>query len=229
MLWPMIKTLAIDPESIVWSVPETSRGTALASRPLLVLMHGRGSNEHDLFSLVSLLPDRFVVASLRAPLILGSGSYSWFPVGDPGLPSADSADSAVAAVLDWIDTLAVAGPIVVLGFSQGGAMAVHALRHAPTRFAAAVNLAGFVIPAVRAEDAVLESLRPPVFWGRDVDDPIIPAEAIEITAGWLPQHSRLTARLYPALGHSISQAEIDDVNAFLRGVLGAALDEMGPA
>ena len=218
----MTESLAIDPNSIAWSVPETDRGKHLADRPLLILMHGRGSNEQDLFSLVPLLLDRFVIASIRAPRVVVPGSYSWFPADSAGLPSPGSGDSAVAAVLDWIDTLVLAGPIVLLGFSQGGAMAVHAVRHAPARFAAAVNLSGFVIPAIRAEDVILESLRPPVFWGRDVEDPIISADAIAITSAWLPAHSRLTARLYPALGHSISQGEIVDVNEFLRGVLGDA-------
>ena len=51
----------------VWSVPEAERTEALATRPLLVLMHGRGSNEHDLASLFPLLPASAVIVSLRAP------------------------------------------------------------------------------------------------------------------------------------------------------------------
>jgi phospholipase/carboxylesterase len=48
--------------------------------PLLLLLHGVGSNEHDLFGLAPLLDQRFVVVSLCAPITLGPGNYAWFEV-----------------------------------------------------------------------------------------------------------------------------------------------------
>ena len=52
---------------------------ATTPRPwLLVLMHGVGSNEQDLFSLAPQIPDRFHVLSLRAPFRMGPGSHAWF-------------------------------------------------------------------------------------------------------------------------------------------------------
>ncbi|MBC7402179.1 MAG: dienelactone hydrolase family protein [Microbacteriaceae bacterium] len=208
--------LALDPSVVVWSVPESSLADELATRPLLVLMHGRGSHEKDLFSLAPLLPPEFVLAALRAPLQLAPGSYSWFPVGEPGLPSIVAADSAVAALVAWLDSVPVATSVSLLGFSQGGAMAVHALRHVPERFAAVVNLAGFVIPGEAPADQALLTLVPSVFWGSDPADPVIPAEAIARTAQWLPSHSTLAVRHYEGIGHSISREEITDVNKFLR-------------
>jgi phospholipase/carboxylesterase len=213
----MTSSLAIDPTVVVWSVPEDSRVQELASRPLLVLMHGRGSHEHDLFALAPLLPPEFVIAAIRAPLELGQGSYSWFPVGEPGLPSSVAADAAVGALFDWLDSVSAVS-VSLLGFSQGGAMSLHALRHAPERFAAFVNLAGFVIGGAAPADDSLTELRPPVFWGSDPADPVIPAEAIAMTAAWLPAHSTLAVRHYDNIGHSISREEIDDVNSFLKSV-----------
>lgn len=214
----MSSFLALDPHAVVWSVPEADRAAALASRPLLVLMHGRGSHEQDLLSLAPLLPPTAVIASVRAPLPLGDG-FSWFPMGEPGFPSRVAADAAVQALLEWLDTVPAAGPIGLLGFSQGGAMAMHLMRHAPERFAAYVNLAGFVIPGELPADARLESLRPPVFWGRDPADPVIPSTAVDRTTDWLPTHSTLTTRLYAGIGHSISREELDDVNTFLADTL----------
>lgn len=215
----MTSPLAIDPSVVVWSIPEVSRAQALATRPLLVLMHGRGSHEQDLFSLVPLLPPRFVIAALRAPLELSPGSYSWFPVGEPGRPSDVAADAAVQALLGWLDSLPTASSVSLLGFSQGGAMALHALRYAPERFAAFVNLAGFVIGGHAPADTSLEVPRPPVFWGSDLADPVIPVEAIARTAEWLPSHSTLTERHYAGIGHSISREELDDVSAFLEAAV----------
>jgi phospholipase/carboxylesterase len=216
---PTTSPVAIDPAPVVWSVPEPARAEALASRPLLVLLHGLGSHENDLVSLAPMLPEEFVVASLRAPLVLGPGSFSWFPVGEPGHPSIVAADAAVRALLDWLDTVPSSGPVILLGFSQGGAMALHAMRHAPGRFAAFVSLAGFVIPGELPADAALERLRPPVFWGSDPADPVIPTEAVARTAEWLPTHATATIRHYDGIGHSISREELTDVTAFLGSVL----------
>jgi phospholipase/carboxylesterase len=215
----MTSSLAIDPTAVVWSVPEVSREQELATRPLLVLMHGRGSHEQDLFALAPLLPPQFVVASLRAPLELAPGSYSWFPVGEPGRPSSVAADAAVLALFEWLDSVPAAVSVSLLGFSEGGAMTLHALRHAPTRFAAFVNLAGFVIGGDAPADDSLEQLRPQVFWGSDPADPVITAEAIARTAEWLPAHSTLTERHYDGIGHSISREELNDVNRFLQSAV----------
>ena len=206
--------LAIDPHAVVWNVSEGDREAALAERPLLVLMHGRGSHENDLFTLAPLLPPDVVIASVRAPLPLGD-AYTWFPLGTPGDPGKVAADAAAVAVLDWLDTFATT-TVALMGFSQGGAMTIQLMRHAPERFAAYVNLAGFSISGDLPADAKLETLRPPVFWGRDPADPAIPELAIERTIRWLPSHSTLTAALYSGIGHSISREEIDDVNRFLR-------------
>ena len=48
--------------------------------PLLILLHGYGSNEQDLFSFASELPDELLIISARAPMTLGPGSYSWYTI-----------------------------------------------------------------------------------------------------------------------------------------------------
>lgn len=217
--------LTLDASAVVWSVPPVDRAAALSEAPLLVLMHGRGSHENDLAGLMPLLPTGIVFAAVRAPITVGLNSYSWFDDGSPGMPSAEAADAAVDATLRWLDGLVVAGlvssttPIGALGFSQGGAMAVHLMRRAANRFASFVNLAGFSLPGQWPDDERLRLSPPPMFWGRDPEEPVIPSSGTERTALWLPQHSTLTDREYPGIGHSISRDELDDVNAFLRRTL----------
>ena len=48
--------------------------------PAILLLHGVGSNEHDLFSFANQLPDRYLVISARAPISLGSNSFAWYQV-----------------------------------------------------------------------------------------------------------------------------------------------------
>lgn len=218
----MTDDLEIDDASVVWSIEPAE----LAGRPLVVLMHGRGSHENDLTGLIPLLPPEFAYASLRAPLRFEGGGYTWFAAGAPGAPPATSVDAAAVAVLRWLDRLAPRGPVALAGFSQGGALATHLMRHAPERFASYVNLAGFVVPGAAPADSRLRELLPPVFWGRDTEDPVIPRSATDRTAEWLPSYSRLIERVYPGIGHSVSMDEVADVAQFLRDTLGSSAGQV---
>ena len=51
--------------------------------PLLVLLHGYGSNEEDLFSFVPDLPGKWLVASFRAPLSTPYGGFCWYEIDFP--------------------------------------------------------------------------------------------------------------------------------------------------
>lgn len=203
--------MQIDASAVLWSAPERER----AGRPLLVLLHGYGSHEGDLFGLAPGLPLGPVIASLRAPLTGGPGN-SWFPLTfeTPIAEHGRNADAAAQAVLDWLDTTEHSS-VGLLGFSQGGAVALQLLRLAPTRFDYAVMLSGFVVGGTHDGDAALAESKPPVFWGRGTADPVIPAYAIEATEQWLPSHSTPTTRIYEGVAHGISNAELRDLSTFI--------------
>jgi phospholipase/carboxylesterase len=205
--------MRIDDEAVLWSASPSDR----AGRPLLVLLHGFNSHEGDLFGLAPYLPLAPAIASLRAPIDAGYG-YAWFPLLAQGEDQAlASADQATTAIIDWLDRVAPdTASVGLLGFSQGGAMALELLRRAPDRFAFAVSIAGFALPGVRDGDERMSQLAPPVFWGRGTDDEVIPAASVARTQAWLPEHADLDARIYEGLGHSVSERELGDVTAFLR-------------
>ncbi|GAA1844581.1 alpha/beta hydrolase [Agromyces salentinus] len=205
----------IDDEAVLWSASAADR----AGRPHLVLLHGYNSNEGDLFGLSPYLPLQPVIASVRAPIYAGYG-YAWFPLLAEGAElSIEGADAATDAILAWLDRVVPDGaPVGLLGFSQGGAMALELLRRAPERFDFAVSLAGFVLPGDREGDgdARLAELALPVFWGRGTADTVIPDASISRTRDWLPAHSSLDERIYEGLAHSVSELELADAAAFLR-------------
>ena len=211
------QALPIDPERVVWSTPEPFEALAQGA-PLVVLLHGYGSHERDLAGLTPHLPAGAVTAALRAPLQAGPG-FAWFPLAEPGTPDTDAVTAAALGVLDWLSGFEAAGPVVPLGFSQGGAMSLQLLRLAPTRFAGAVNLSGFAVGGELEGDAALAERTVPVFWGRDAADPVIAPVAIERTNAWLPRHALVTRELYPGIAHGISREELDDVRAFLEPLL----------
>ena len=203
----------VDDEAVLWSASAADR----EGRPLLLLLHGYNSNEGDLFGLAPYLPLEPAIASLRAPIFTGYG-HAWFPLMSDGVDlSIDAADASTDAILDWLDRAAPdAGSVGLLGFSQGGAMALELMRREPGRFAFAVSLAGFALPGERDGDERMSQLAPPVFWGRGTVDGVIPAESVARTQSWLPAHSTLDERIYEGIGHSVSDRELADVAAFIR-------------
>ena len=186
-------------------------------QPVMLLLHGFGSNERDLPSLTPFLPPMPWV-SLRAPLAMPPVGAAWFALDPPHEPEQAAIDEATGALWSWIDAeLDVRTPVVPVGFSQGGLMASELLRSRPERIAATVVLAGFVGPEPHEADARLAHELPPVFWGRGKQDAVIWPSAIERTSRVLPQISTLTARTYAGLGHGVNEPMLDDVRIFLEG------------
>ncbi len=198
---------------VLWSRPEEDR----AGRPLLVLLHGYGANEQDLLSLADMLPEEFVVASLRAPLVSGPG-FTWFPLTASIEYSLDAVKHAAAYAQDWIDSVRADHPsVTLLGFSMGMALATTLLRQRPDGYAAVVGLSGFVVDAggdPSFRDAELDGTVP-MFWGRDQQDPVITPDKIDYTMGWVRQHVKLTKVLYTGMWHGINQQEVGHVREFL--------------
>ncbi|MCS3842923.1 alpha/beta hydrolase [Microbacterium sp. AK031] len=208
----MSEEIRIDAAATRWA-PEARTGL-----PLLVLLHGYGADEHDLFGLAPFLPDDIAVASVAAPLAppWPLPGRSWYAIDGLNGRDPDAVTFAARALLRWLDEAAGDAPTVaLLGFSQGAAVALQALRLEPARFDAVVALSGYASPGDLPEDTVLREARPRVFWGRGTNDDVIPAALIAHTAGWLPDHSELTGRVYPGLTHSISEDELADVRVFL--------------
>ncbi|MFF2052589.1 alpha/beta hydrolase [Leifsonia sp. NPDC058194] len=204
--------------------PAVSQAIAPAGQPVdapvaALLLHGYGSNEHDLTALASTLPGALPWYSLRAPLATPNGGAAWFPISTPGSPDPAPVAAATDAIWEWVDAQLGAGTrIVPIGFSQGGLMATQLLRTRPERVAATAVLAGFVQAAPQPADDLLVSTRPPAFWGRGDADGVIAGPAVDRTALWLPAHTTLEQHVYPGLGHGIAAQEADDLRRFLSTV-----------
>lgn len=190
--------------------------------PLLVFLHGYGSNEQDLMGLARYLPEEFTYLSVRAPLPVGSG-YSWFPLTQEIDYSTESVAQSVQDLWSLLEPLSEQhSSVTLLGFSQGMAMATSLARYQRDAITAVVGLSGFSVEPRDLEifdDAKVLENPVPMFWGRDLADPVITRDKIEYTLGWVQKHTELTSETYPQIGHSVSKEEIEDVDAFLKKVV----------
>ena len=147
---------------------------------LLVLFHGRGADEHDLFPLLDLLDpeQRLLGVTPRGPLSLPPGGAHWYAVREIGYPDPGTLLPTFDAVSGWLDALGAEtgiGPerTVLGGFSQGAVMSYAlGLGRTRPRPAAIVALSGF-IPTVEGFELDLERPLPPVAIGHGTQDPVI--------------------------------------------------------
>src|SRR3954454_21203859 len=95
----------------------------------LVLFHGRGADENDLFPLLDMLdPDRRLLgATPRGPLSLPPGGAHWYVVQEIGYPDKPTFDASFVRAAEWLDALAAESGVppertILGGFSQGTVM-----------------------------------------------------------------------------------------------------------
>jgi phospholipase/carboxylesterase len=146
----------------------------------LVLFHGRGADEHDLFPLLDALdPERRLLgATPRGPLSLPPGGGHWYVLGGIGTPEASTFHSSFAAAAEWLDGLlnehALAHDRLVLGgFSQGGVMAYSLGLGAGRPRPSAISAFSSFIPTVEGFELDLSPPLPPIAIGHGTLDNVI--------------------------------------------------------
>jgi phospholipase/carboxylesterase len=145
----------------------------------LVLFHGRGADEHDLFPLLDALdPERRLVGiTPRGPLALPPGGAHWYVIRELGHPDLPTFMQTWELVTSWLDELELPWERTVLGgFSQGAVMS-HALALAAgrPRPAGVIALSGFV-PTVEGLELDLSPPLPRYAIGHGTHDPVIGVE-----------------------------------------------------
>ena len=190
----------------------------------LVLFHGRGTSEHDLYPLLDLLdPDRRLVGLTPR----GTFSFEYMPGFHwyrlAGIPTPDPATftSTFAEVSAWLDELPFPADRLVLGgFSQGAVMSYAlALGEGRPTPAALVALSGF-LPQVPGFELDLERTLPPVAIGHGTYDEVIPVEFSREAKEVLEAAGASVLYREAPLPHTIEPAFLPPVAALIRAATG---------
>ena len=192
------------------------RGADDPSAPLVVLLHGRGSNEADIVALAGHLPEGPAYAAVRAPIAEGGG-FAWFANRGIGRPVAESLAETMAWFRTWLDGVApTVRPVVLIGFSGGAAFAGGLILDDPSRFAGAAILYG-TLPfdaGVPTTTARLDGL--PVLVAQGDDDTVIPRELLDRTWSYLHQESGAAVDgVRSPGGHGISPDVLDALHRWI--------------
>lgn len=196
--------------------------------PVLLLLHGVGSNERSMAALAPAFDPRFLVVSVRSPIVLGPDSFAWFHVAfGPKGPEIDAAEAEagwqhIARFVGEVTAAYDADParVFVGGFSQGGIMALASLLANPGRIAGAVVMSGRLLPEVLPHARAMEQLRDrPVLIVHGTHDEKL---GIHLARWAREQLERLPVALeYRELpmGHQVTQESLAVVDSWLGGLL----------
>jgi phospholipase/carboxylesterase len=195
----------------------------------LVLFHGRGADENDLFPLLDALdPERRLVAATpRGPLSLPPGGAHWYVVHEIGYPDKQTFDESFGRASEWLDGFTAESSVppertVLGGFSQGAVMTYAlGLGRGQPRPAGLMALSGF-IPTVEGFELDLSPPLPPVAIGHGTYDPVISVEWSRRARQRLEQAGAdVLYREYP-LPHAVDPRYLPELSQWL----GAALDSV---
>ncbi|MCG8749975.1 phospholipase [Tenacibaculum finnmarkense] len=126
---------------------------ATTNPPLLILLHGYGSNEDDLFSFAQELPDDLLIVSAQAPYQMGGGAFAWYAINFDAvkgkfsdLEQAATSVTKIASFIDKIKEKYNTNPdkTFVLGFSQGAILSYALSLNYPNKVQHVIALSGYI-------------------------------------------------------------------------------------
>jgi phospholipase/carboxylesterase len=195
---------------------------------LLVLHHGRGTDERDLIGLADLLdPDRRLrVVTPRAPLTLpGSPGHHWYLVPRVGYPDRETFEAAREALADlhdrlWEESGMGPGRTVLAGFSMGAVMS-YAVGLGSDRppVAGILAFSGFVPTVEGWEPALGDRTDTRVFISHGRRDPVIGIDFAERARELLSDGGLEVTYRESDLGHQIDPAHLREAEGWLRDLL----------
>ena len=196
--------------------------------PLLILMHGVGANEQQMAQLAPSFDARFVVVSVRSPLVLGPNAFGWFHVtftAEGPVIVAEEAEAGWTLLATFIDETvkeyhADPARVFLAGFSQGGIMALATLLTSPAKVAGAVVMSGRLLPEVLPHAASADLLRnKPVLLLHGMADDKLGIHLARWAREQLEQFPlALTYRELP-MGHAITGESLATVHSWLEDAL----------
>ncbi|WP_339919700.1 alpha/beta hydrolase-fold protein [uncultured Flavobacterium sp.] len=197
----------------------------LDKNPLLLLLHGYGSNAEDLFSFANELPAEYYVISAQAPYDLQYGSYAWYAINFDAdqnkFSDNEQAKSSRDLIAGFIDELILNYPIdpkavSLLGFSQGAILSYAIALSHPEKINKVIALSGYINDEIFEDNYKNNDLsKLSIFASHGVVDQVIPVNWARKTTPFLDAlEIKSVYKEYP-IGHGISPQIFADFKNWL--------------
>jgi len=207
-----------------------SRKSVLTTNaPLLIMCHGYGSDENDLFSFASELPEELFIISLRAPYPMQPYGNAWYAINFDAVQGKwsdnEQAKESVDAISQFIDYAVNTYPVnpknvTLLGFSQGTILSCAVALNYPKKVKNIVALSGYlnkeILPET-VENSEVSHLN--FFCSHGSVDQVIPADWARQTPGFLDALGiNHVYKEYP-VGHGVAPQNFYDFKDWLKNYI----------
>ena len=197
-----------------------------AKTPVLIMLHGYGSNEADLFDIAKALDGRFITFSLRAPNTIAENSFCWYalepsPDGERKYNYSEARNSK-AKIMSFISNACKAykldsTQVFIMGFSQGAIMAYDLAITSPKKIKGVLALSGRMMEESKAlKTDALQLAKVKFYVAHGNSDNVIKIADAEKAVEFLKTKnvSDLAFKTYE-MPHSINGKELNDIKAWL--------------
>ncbi|NEU32135.1 esterase [bacterium LRH843] len=187
--------------------------------PALFVMHGIGSNEHNMLSLVNGLEDFYYIFSVRGHLTQGSG-YAYFTIQGYGKPHREVFDEGINKLANFIDYASANYPIdpeqlYLLGFSQGAIVSMTLAVTLGNKIKGIVALSGYIPQFVKEEYMINLGNHLSVFISHGEFDQVLPYEWGKENVDYFTKLGvPITFKSYPE-GHTVSEKNLQDFQLWI--------------
>ncbi|MCL7764911.1 alpha/beta hydrolase-fold protein [Polaribacter sp. Z014] len=185
---------------------------ATKNPPLLILLHGYGSNEQDLFSFAEELPDDFLIISAQAPNTLGFGSYAWYAINFDDingkfsdLKQAKESIDKIAIFIDEIKAKFNTDPnkTFLLGFSQGSILSYSLSFFHPNKVQHVIALSGYINTELLPE-SISKEIKTDYYCSHGSVDQVLPVEWARKTKPFLDNLGLQNVYSEYPVGHGVA-------------------------
>ncbi|KAI7260670.1 hypothetical protein KC345_g10012 [Hortaea werneckii] len=187
--------------------------------PVIFTLHGKGSNERNMFGLVAPLAEDFIIIGVRGNLQLGGG-YQYYDLKSLGNPIREMFDQSAADLEAFIHYATEKYPVdpdkrYLLGFSQGAILSMTLALTMGEQLKGIVALNGYIPEFVKTEYALRSMKNVSVFASHGEYDSVFPVHIGHETAAYLQEQTEhLTFKIYPSDHGVTEENQLDFLNWF---------------
>lgn len=193
--------------------------------PLLLLLHGYGSNEEDLFSFASQLPEEYYIVSARAPYALPPYGNAWYAINfdsdmnkfSDDVQAMESRDKIAGFIDELIENYSIdANNVTLIGFSQGAILSYAVALSYPEKINRVLALSGYLNLDIVKSDFSKEKVGHLRFFiSHGIADQVIPVEWARKAPEFLKKlNLEVSYHEYP-VGHGVAPQNFYDLKNWL--------------